>query len=182
MSEIFFTADLHFGHAKAAKSRGFISPEQMSNVLVENYNHFVTKHDKVYILGDVAWTTKGLEYLHQLKGYKVIVMGNHDYKMARKYLEIPNTRIEGVSHRNIGNFHAVLTHIPIHPSEFYRWDVNIHGHLHGKLVMQPRNELGFINTPVPDSRYINVSLEQTNLMPLHIEELQKTIDSNRRAQ
>lgn len=176
MSEIFFTADLHFGHAKVAGARGFISPEQMSNVLVENYNHFVTKHDKVYILGDVAWTTKGLDYLRQLNGYKVIVMGNHDYKMARKYLEIPNVRIEGVCQKTIGDYNTVLTHIPIHPSEFYRWDVNIHGHLHDKQVMQPRNELGFIGGRIPDSRYINVSLEQYQLKPVPFDEIHQRIE------
>jgi len=63
-----------------------------------------------------------------------------------------------------------MTHFPIHyepdnvpgkiPISF-----NIHGHIHEKLVMTSFNR--------PDKRYINVSVEQINYTPVHIDELKK---------
>jgi hypothetical protein len=47
----------------------------------------------------------------------------------------------------------VVTHIPVHTSEVEdRWKGNIHGHLHDKII--------------DDSRYVNVSCEQTGYTPV----------------
>jgi calcineurin-like phosphoesterase family protein len=61
----------------------------------------------------------------------------------------------------------LLTHIPVHPMEFKpigRWNYNIHGHKHTLKVLDHTNT-------IPDSRYICVSLEQTNFHPVSFNQL-----------
>ena len=52
---VFFTADLHIGHANIIKlnKRPFKTIEEMDNALIDNWNAKVTPNDTVYILGDV---------------------------------------------------------------------------------------------------------------------------------
>ena len=54
---------------------------------------------------------------------------------------------------------CVLTHIPVHPSQFPRFRLNIHGHLHLKVIA--------------DTRYINVSCEQVNYTPVLLKNIIK---------
>ena len=53
----------------------------MREGLVENWNNVVTPDDVVYILGDVVMgkRAENLPVLNDLNGYKVLILGNHDY-------------------------------------------------------------------------------------------------------
>ena len=57
MSKIFFTSDLHFGHANIIKydSRPFNSISHMDEELIKRWNESVSPNDTVYILGDISW-------------------------------------------------------------------------------------------------------------------------------
>jgi calcineurin-like phosphoesterase family protein len=55
-----------------------------------------------------------------------------------------------------------MTHIPVHPSQFPRFRANIHGHLHHKVIADPR--------------YINVSVERTGLRPVLIDALLAAVE------
>lgn len=47
----------------------------------------------------------------------------------------------------------VLSHIPVHPSQFPRYELNVHGHTHKCSV---KNQIGY-----PDLRYIPTSVEHS---------------------
>lgn len=87
MRQIWFTSDLHFGHANIIKedysNRPFDSLEEMEEGLISNWNEVVNPKDTVYVLGDIAYGrgAKSPEhYLGQLHGHKFVIRGNHDPK------------------------------------------------------------------------------------------------------
>ncbi|APF27974.1 calcineurin-like phosphoesterase family protein [Clostridium sporogenes] len=51
----------------------------------ENWENKITKEDTVLISGDISWSMKieeglhDLEWIHNLKGRKILIKGNHDY-------------------------------------------------------------------------------------------------------
>ena len=161
MNKIFLIGDTHFGHAKILEfekeKRVFSSVEEMNETLVENWNSVVKEHDTVWHLGDVAFGRSNIDICSRLNGYKNLVLGNHDQYPLEHYKYYFN-RIVG-SYK-LGGY--ILTHVPVHPDQFYRFKGNIHGHLHSKNL--------------DDKRYINVSAEQINLTPI---ELNECINSRR---
>lgn len=94
------------------------------------------------LFGREAFATLGL-----LNGVKKLVMGNHDRYPTALYLEHFNQVLGAVELRG-----CILTHVPVHPSQFGRYKANIHGHLHSNKM--------------DDARYINVSAEHTGLAPM----------------
>ncbi|MGZ8172976.1 MAG: metallophosphoesterase [Methylobacter sp.] len=151
MADTFLIGDTHFGHKNIIKfeprCRFFRSVEEHDAQLVANWNSVVRKQDVVWVLGDVLFNKESFETLKLLKGCKKLVMGNHDKYPSRDYLN-HFTRIVGSAELN----GYLLTHIPIHPSQFRRYKGNIHGHLHSNSIDDPR--------------YICVSAERINLTPI----------------
>ena len=123
MINVFFIADLHFGHKNIIKFARpqFSGLEEMHETLIENWNSVVKQKDVVYVLGDVAFGKDNLHYLAQLSGRKHLIMGNHDHYAISEYTQYFD-HIWGA----IGYKGCVLTHIPIIESQFYRWKLNIH--------------------------------------------------------
>ena len=77
-----YTADLHFGHARISEycSRPFADVAAMNEGLIANWNATVAHEDTVWVLGDVAMghIAETLPLVRQLHGRKVLVPGNHD--------------------------------------------------------------------------------------------------------
>jgi calcineurin-like phosphoesterase family protein len=160
-NEVFLISDTHFGHSNllAFKDglgqpiRPYKTLEEMEEALISNWNSVVRPNDRVYHLGDVAMSKKGLLCLRRCNGNKVLIRGNHDTFKLKDYAEhFKDIRGACV----LGGY--VLTHIPIHRECSGKFKKNIHGHLHA-------NKLN-------DSFYINVSVEQINFTPINFEELQ----------
>ena len=88
MSEIFFSADLHIGHRRIAEEfkaedgsplRPFKNMEEHDQALINRINSTVGRKDRLFILGDIAWTSAGARYLGEIRCENVIaVLGNHD--------------------------------------------------------------------------------------------------------
>lgn len=72
-------ADTHFGDKNMQLYWNYPEPEE----IVKNINSCVGKKDMLIILGDVGDT----RYVSDLKGYKVLVMGNHDKGKSNYYRE-----------------------------------------------------------------------------------------------
>lgn len=160
----YFMSDPHFGHKNIL---GFSRPqfkslEEHNDYLIKQINKTVDYDDTLYILGDIAFSSE-YHYLAAIKCFNLrIVLGNHDYptKLTTIQSFVPNAKIGGVlEHTFKGKtfkgkrMTAVLTHIPVHPSQlysktntYYRYAMNIHGHLHQFTIDEPG--------------YINVSMEQ----------------------
>lgn len=158
----FFISDPHFGHKgiisfnnkQGTKIRPFKSVEEMDELIIQKWNKTVREVDKVYVLGDIAMNRKCIKTIDKCNGKKILVRGNHDifkledytpfFKDVRAYKVFPKYRI-------------ICSHIPIHDSQFFRFKLNIHGHLHQNLI--------------DDDRYLNVCMEQTNFTPVSLEEI-----------
>jgi calcineurin-like phosphoesterase family protein len=117
--------------------------------MVERWNAVVNPSDKVYHLGDVAFRKEHLSILARLNGSKRLILGNHDifdFKYYKPYFKTiyAMRKLEDV----------LLTHIPIHPQQLERFKLNIHGHLHHKVL--------------DDLRFVNVCVEQTNYAPVEL--------------
>ena len=108
-------SDLHFNEDDL--KRAF--PNRPSDdELVKLINSKVGRKDILFILGDCG----DLEYVKQLRGYKVLVMGNHDCG-ATKYKEVFDEVYEGAL---IIGEKLILSHEPVD----IPWAFNLHGHDH----------------------------------------------------
>ena len=108
-------SDLHFNEDDQTKA----FPERPSDEeLVKMINSKVGRKDILLILGDCG----DLEYVKQLRGYKVLIMGNHDTG-STKYKEVFDEVYEGAL---IIGEKLILSHEPV----TIPWAYNIHGHDH----------------------------------------------------
>ena len=129
MTEYFFTADSHFGHAKIIEycNRPFKSIGEMDYRLIQLWNDRVKPEDVVFHLGDFCF--KELEgknaqyYLSQLNGQKILIQGNHDSNNGLKTCII-DMRIF------LGGKDLLLIHNPNETS--FGFDLCLCGHIHGK--------------------------------------------------
>jgi calcineurin-like phosphoesterase family protein len=166
MSIVRFIADLHLGHENMAKHRGFSTVEEHDEHIIAKWNSVVHKRDVTYILGDVTME-KSAPYplLDRLNGIKHIVLGNHDRRQdTKKLLQYAESVAGMIQYKGI-----MLTHCPIHPMELeYRFNKNIHGHIHDKVVMLDAPLAPF---EIPDERYFCVSCEQVDYTPKSLKDL-----------
>ena len=74
---IFYTSDLHFGHANVIgfDNRPFANIDEMDQYIISQWNERVSSDDTVYILGDVCYRNSkdASWYLRRLKGHKILV-------------------------------------------------------------------------------------------------------------
>lgn len=88
----FVIADTHFGHQNVIKycNRPFCDVEEMDAKLIELWNSTVHPDDFVYVLGDFTLTRRMVviqSLVTKLKGKKILIMGNHDSRKPKDYIE-----------------------------------------------------------------------------------------------
>lgn len=159
---IYCIGDTHFGHKNIIsfepEKRPFASIEEHNEQLVRNWNETVKPDDTVIHLGDVFFRKESQSYAKRLSGKKILVMGNHDhYLKASEYEEIFDTVCGVYTRKNV-----IMTHYPVHESQFYRYKLNIHGHTHSRCI--------------PDKRYFNASVENIGLKPIPLNDILKNIE------
>ena len=176
MPSVFLVSDTHFGHAGVCRFtrsdgctplRPWDDAAEMDEAMVAAWNDRVKPNDKVYHLGDVVINRKALKILHRLNGDKVLIKGNHDIFRLDEYT--PFFRDIRGSHVMNG---MILTHIPVHETNLYRFGTNIHGHLHTNRVMMTKHKGAAEEI---DPRYFCVCVEQTDFKPIALEEVMKRI-------
>ena len=143
---ILFSSDWHLGHKVIVpKYRKFDSQEEHDNLFLDKMSK-LNKRDILFILGDFIFDSDKYDYymtqVNKMSCRIKLVMGNHDslklYKEQKLEIQLPL-----FSYKN--NW---ISHCPIHPKELRNRDMNIHGHLHGDIIEDPR--------------YFNVSPENNN--------------------
>jgi len=163
---MFFLADTHFCHKGIINFRfkpdgsKFESSEEHDEFVIDTYNSFIDKRDNVYLLGDIAFSQEGLRKVRRLKGNKHLIIGNHDksFHTCNQYFG----SVKAMKVIQADSLQFLATHIPVHPMNLdYRWCGNIHGHTHA------------IN--IDDPRYFNVSLENIAFIPIHIDEIVRSV-------
>ena len=98
---------------------------------VKLINSKVGKNDLLICLGDVG----DIEYARRLKGYKILIAGNHDAGMSN-YKDVFDEVYAGAL---IVGEKLILSHEPVDVP----WAFNIHGHVHH-------------GEPMSDNRHFNV--------------------------
>jgi calcineurin-like phosphoesterase family protein len=153
MANVFFIADLHFGHKNICKYRPFETELEHREWLMDNWQSVVSKRDKVFVLGDCCFSKEAIGSLSGLNGHKSLVIGNHctERLNIRDIIEA-FTNVSGlVKYKEFW-----LSHAPIHPAEL-RDKINVHGHVHDKAI--------------DDDRYVNVCVESINGTPIDLNKL-----------
>ncbi len=175
MPATFLVSDTHFSHAgvcrflkadNVTKLRPWDNPDEMDEAMVKAWNDRVGPKDKVYHLGDVVINRRALAIMRRLNGDKVLIKGNHDIFHIKDYLE---------HFRDVRAYHVlnglVLSHMPVHESQMYRFGTNIHGHMHDRRVIQKVGD-----EEVLDVRYHSVCVEQLpDHAPMLFEDVLKRI-------
>lgn len=161
---VFLTSDHHFGQKSFYKPNPnyngsimrpeFPDVETADEEIIRRHNEVVSRTGTaVFFLGDLATDGTHLAKIDRMNGeWKILVMGNHDYKFPPAKLLHYFDKIAGLIYMRENNI--ILSHAPVHPSEL-RNATNFHGHCHHHVIM--------------DSKYVNVCLEQTDYYPTELE-------------
>jgi len=160
MSKIYFISDMHFNHANIIEycRRPFKNVEEMNKVIIENWNKTVTKHDTVFVLGDLALQCSKeqvAELIEKLKGRKILIMGNHDKWNMDFYYSIGFKEV--YKYPILYKKFFLISHEPVKFVDQTPY-LNIHGHTHNNMM-------------IVDDHYFNVSVEQINYTPILFEEI-----------
>lgn len=160
MSNVWFTADTHFGHASIIRfsNRPFSSVEDMDETLIQRWNERVKPDDVVWHLGDFAFH-KSKEQLitlfDRLNGHKCLITGNHDHSDTRRLLW---TNIKALTTLNLDKMPIVLCHYGMRV-----WDRSHHGSLH--LYGHSHNTLPGNN------QSLDVGVDCWDYRPVNIDEI-----------
>lgn len=161
--KVWVWSDLHFGHTNIIhySDRPFINVHQMNEHLVENYNDYVEDDDICIWVGDVAFLQDEIanSYVDRCKGYKILVVGNHDLDSKRKrWKQLNFDEMHLLYLLKVDEFDLLFTHYPIEkglPKPY----INIHGHVHiGKY--------SFVSP-----QHYNVCCEFHDYRPLRLDEI-----------
>lgn len=136
MRGVFFTADTHFGHNNVIRTCGrpYADAAEMDEALIDNWNSVVGKKDTVYHLGDFSFLRpeRTLEILKRLKGYKHLILGNHDARM-KAHVRAAFDTVAYYKEISLGNVKTVMCHYPFMTwNKSHHGSYNLHGHSHGK--------------------------------------------------
>lgn len=163
MNKTYLISDLHIYHENIMKyeSRPFRDMDHMIKSILINWNNTVKKDDKVFLLGDVGFHCKEKikEFVMQLNGRKLLILGNHDRSHSVKWWT--DCGFQEVSKYPIilKKFY-ILSHEPIYLNENMPY-MNIHGHLHS----QKFDSKQFVNVSVECINYTPIDFETIKIVP-----------------
>lgn len=143
---VWIYSDTHFEDADCAAA---VPSRPSSAEQVRMINSKVGKKDTLILLGDVG----DIEYAKQLKGYKVLIMGNHD-SGASNYEGVFDEVYTGPLF--VGE-KILLSHEPLDFPNV----LNIHGHQHNKHKSAGKN-------------HINVCSDVIDYTPVNMNQLMKS--------
>jgi calcineurin-like phosphoesterase family protein len=132
--QIFYTADLHLGHANIVGlcNRPFADIDEMNKTLIDNWNARVRDIDHVYIVGDLAYRSpeSAAKYLEQMRGIKHLIIGNHD-KSWIKQVQLSSyfESVETMQEIKDSGRKVVLSHYPMMTWPGHE-SYMVYGHIH----------------------------------------------------
>lgn len=152
--------DLHLGEDgmfNREYSKTFKSKEEYYTSLIRNYNKVNNDNTKTIFLGDLGVKLGIEEVIPQLKGYKILILGNHDKYSKEYYLKYFD---EVYNYPLFINKRTVLSHepIPVEPGM-----LNVHGHTH-RIDLDSENHL-------------NICVERTKFAPVNIRTISEKLFS-----
>lgn len=176
MTEIWFTADLHFHHKnilvhhwkRPGGTIGATTEESikwMNERLIENWNAVVGRRDEVWVLGDFSFGTpeQKANIFHRLNGSKHLIAGNHDNDATKR---LPWASVHDLYAWKQKPHRAVLCHYPMltwNGAHGGAW--MLHGHSHGLLR-------------APDTTRLDVGVDcHPEHRPFHLDEIIAIMDT-----
>lgn len=195
---IWFTSDLHFGHAnlmqyEPKRQQLGTTIYDVDATIISRIREKVKPGDTLYILGDVGLTDDGYlkRCLECLDCKLVLVMGNHDRRTLKHYLKLGFDMVCYEMKMKIAGQFVWLNHYPyrkpwwkvIFPWQFREKDrhkrpVNrghwlLHGHIHtgGALVGDGGWKLR--------GQQINVGVDAWDYYPVSIQQIEAIISSGK---
>lgn len=164
---VFVWSDLHFGHKNIIRysERPFNTVEEMNELLILAYNDIVQPQDVTIWVGDIGFypDSKTNEILHRCNGYKILVVGNHDFN-KRELRKLHFDEVHIVYNVTINDTIVAFTHYPL--DNVPKGWINIHGHVHkGKADKAATN------------RHINVNCEFIDYKPISLNNLADTVET-----
>lgn len=150
----FWTSDIHWGHKKLAKERGYADVETMDADIIDRINAVASSYlDTIYILGDMSFhkPKDTANILNRIIAQKVLIKGNHD----NRKLSVARGGLPPPVDRELSEFHYYLErrfqvtwldsgalrfevplicmfHFPMmHWKDQHKGAWHLHGHLHG---------------------------------------------------
>ena len=155
-----FISDHHFNHSKVIEycKRDFNNVEEMNKHMINKWNKVVKEGDTVYHLGDFIFNPKReetFELINLLNRSITLVKGNHDRKTVTWYKSVG---IKEVLTGPVSIDGYILSHAPVDVEKIPTGVVNIHGHIHNKLIKEYLTE-----------EYLNVSADVLNYTSIWID-------------
>ena len=173
MGKTFIIADTHFGDSGAIlkyEGRPFSNGAEMDRAMVENWNRVVGEEDTVYHLGDVAVGRSEQELsalLKELKGRKILVMGNHDRSFdVRHWMELGFAEVYPLP--VLFEDFYILSHEPLYVNTASPY-ANLFGHVHGNPTYR-----------TVSARSYCACVERNNYAPVPFEQIRSQIASESR--
>lgn len=136
MTDTWFTADTHFGHANIIKycNRPFASAREMDEALIERWNSRVQPNDTVWHLGDFGFykTRDELKSVFdRLNGNKYLITGNHDRDRTKSLFW---EQVVPLQELQFGSTTLVLCHYGMRVwNKSHHGALHFYGHNHGTL-------------------------------------------------
>lgn len=193
---IFFTSDWHIGHKNSLQldNRPFRDLDHMREVLVNNFNSTVGDDSITYFLGDVGLCSGDTirNVINQLKGTKVLCLGNHDKAHEAMYKNGFDVVLNGAV-LYVAGHRVTMSHCPL--LGVYREDTtdmkgaqpnsNWHGeHKQFKYTMRDEGQFhlhGHIHSPNHGKsqrilgRQFDVGVPANNYRPVSISQIESWI-------
>lgn len=181
ISQTYFISDTHFSHSNILtfkrESGALLRPDfedytAMDERMIDRWNAIVRPDDKVYHLGDVTMHARYLPIVRRLNGRKRLILGNHDifgYKEYAKYFG------EVYAMRMLPKEGIMATHIPLHINCVKKGWINVHGHIHDKLISEDTRMLEATSDVVQHPKYFSVCVEQRDYTPVHIDIIRERV-------
>ena len=183
MGKVFFTSDLHFGHANVITfdKRPFTTVEEMDAELIKRWNNKVGTGDLVYVLGDMIWKSSNNDaesLIKSLNGQIILIKGNHDRFLKnakakkalagiKEYDDIVVTLEDGTKRR------CILSHyyMPFYNGHLYQ-AILLHGHSHISREAAMEQELSrTLNQRGFPNEIYNVGCMYWNYEPVTLDEI-----------
>jgi calcineurin-like phosphoesterase family protein len=154
----YITADTHFGHDAIRRycDRPFVTASEMDEEMVRRWNGVVGEEDTMIHLGDFALTgvRRIEELLHELNGYKILVIGNHD-RSAKRMGELGFDEV----YKEYGINGLRCVH---YPGQARAGEITLAGHVHDAWDEMYR---------VDGARIVNVGVDVRGFRPRTLVEL-----------
>ena len=158
---------IHWKHTNVIKysNRPFSSIEEHDEILIQNWNKYVKKQDRIYHLGDFCLSNKTntLNIRKRLNGQIHLIRGNHD----KSAWQIRDTfeSFSDIKQIIINDQELFLSHYAhITWNKAHCGCIHLFGHSHTSLN-------GWIERNIPDSRMLDTGVDGHDFFPWNFDEI-----------